>query len=290
MAETRCYGPGTRMRVTQLFAGMGSVTILVLVLIGALTGLTTVLFGFGGGFVTVPVIVWADAAIGSAAGTVAVATSAIVMVVNAAVATAATPRPILARLRSRGSLLGLLAMGGLSGAVLALAVPVEVSSWGFVVYVAVTIIDVLARPGFLRSAGTADDDVSRPAIPTTLGAPIGTIASFLGVGGSVLTVPLLRRNGLPMGQAVALANPLTLAISIPAAVVFLAARHAGDIHGAVFVVGIVDLGAAALLLAGAVPIIVVLRRHPPSIPDRVHAWVYIGLLAVVLTAMLLPLI
>src|SRR5690606_10939440 len=57
MAETRCYGPGTRMRVTQLFAGMGSVTILVLVLIGALTGLTTVLFGFGGGFVTVPVIV-----------------------------------------------------------------------------------------------------------------------------------------------------------------------------------------------------------------------------------------
>lgn len=277
------------MLAACLFAGMGSVTILVFVLIGVLIGLTTVLFGFGGGFVTVPVIVWADAAIGPTVGTVAVATSAIVMVVNAAVATAATPGPILARLRRRGQLLGLLAIGGLLGAALALAVPAEVSSWGFVIYIAVTIIDVLARPGFLRSAATAHEDVPRPAIPTALGAPIGAIASFLGVGGSVMTVPLLRRAGLPMGQAAALANPLTLAIGIPAAVVFLAARHAADSHGAVFAVGIVDLGAAAFLLAGAIPVIVVLRRRPPSIPDRVHAWFYVGLLAVVLTAMLLPL-
>ena len=100
---------------------MGSVTVLVLVLIGVLTGVTTVLFGFGGGFVTVPVIVWVDAAVGPDAGTVAVATSAIVMVVNAAVATAATPRPILARLRGRGRLLSLLAVGGLFGAAAALA-------------------------------------------------------------------------------------------------------------------------------------------------------------------------
>lgn len=60
---------------------------LVLVLIGVLAGLTTVLFGFGGGFVTVPVIVWADGALGAAAPAVAVATSAVVMVVNAAAAT-----------------------------------------------------------------------------------------------------------------------------------------------------------------------------------------------------------
>lgn len=48
---------------------------LVLVLIGILAGLTTVLFGFGGGFVTVPVIVWADGALGAAAPAVAVATA-----------------------------------------------------------------------------------------------------------------------------------------------------------------------------------------------------------------------
>lgn len=71
---------------------------------------------------------------------------------------------------------------------------------------------------------------------------------------------------------------------------FLLACHAPNTHGAVLAVGIVDLGAAALLLAGAIPIIVILRRRPPRIPDRVHAWSYIGLLAIVLTAMLLPLV
>lgn len=262
---------------------MGSVTVLVLVLIGVLTGLTTVLFGFGGGFVTVPVIVWADAALGPAAGTVAVATSAIVMVVNAAVATTATPRMVLARLRGRGTLLGLLA--GLLGALAAMAVPGDLPPWGFVIYVAITIIDVLVRPGFLRPADLAHDDTSRRAVPTAAGAPIGAVASFLGVGGSVMTVPLLRRAGLPMAHATSLANPLTLAISVPAALVFLLARHTTALHGAVFGVGIVDLGAAALLLIGAIPVIVILRRRPPHIPDRVHAWAYITLLVVALLAM-----
>lgn len=264
-------------------------TILVLVLIGVLTGLTTVLFGFGGGFVTVPVIIWADAALGSAAGTVAVATSAIVMVVNAAIATAATPRRVLVHLQGRAPLLALLAGGGLLGAVVALVVPATVSSWGFVIYVTVTILDTLARPGFLRPVRTLHRDPSRVAIPTALGAPIGAVASFLGVGGSVMTVPLLRRSGLPMGQATALANPLTLAISLPAAIAFLTARHYAQVHGGVFPVGIVDLGAAALLLVGAIPVIVVLRRRPPRIPDRVHAWAYVVLLVVVLLAMVLRL-
>ncbi|MEU4842340.1 sulfite exporter TauE/SafE family protein [Nocardia testacea] len=167
------------------------------------------------------------------AAAAAASTAFLVEVVVEAIAEQAPAQYRAASLRSRGPILGLLAIGGLLGAALALAVPAEVSSWGFVIYIAVTIIDVLARPGFLRSAGAAHEDVSRPAIPTTLGAPIGAIASFLGVGGSVMTVPLLRRAGLPMGQAAALANPLTLEIGIPAAVVFLAARHAADIHGAV---------------------------------------------------------
>lgn len=268
---------------------MGSVTVLVLVLIGVLTGLTTVLFGFGGGFVTVPVIVWVDASLGPMAGTVAVATSAVVMVANAAVATAATPRPILARLGDRRTLLVLLAIGGFLGSVAALVVPAGVSSWGFAIYVAITIIDTLARPGFLRPATTVRDPARR-AIPTGLGAPIGAVASFLGVGGSVMTVPLLRRAGLPMGHAATLANPLTLAISIPAAAVFLLARHTTNLQGAVFAVGIVDIGAAAFLLLGAIPVIVVLRRRPPRIPDRVHASAYIGLLCLVLVAMIMPLL
>lgn len=264
-------------------------TIIVLLLIGILTGITTVMFGFGGGFVTVPVILWADAAVGSAAGTVAVATSSVVMVVNAITATAATPRVILAGLKQRVPLLMLLALGGLLGAWLAIGVPAEVASWGFVVYVAITIVDACVRPGFIRPVAGATAAAQGVAIPTALGAPIGAVASFLGVGGSVMTVPMLRRSGLPMAHAAALANPLTLAISVPASAVFLLTSHA-QISGAIFAVGIVDLGAAALLLLGAIPVIIVLRRRPPKLNDRVHAWTYLGLLALVLIAMLVPLV
>ncbi|MFD5460171.1 sulfite exporter TauE/SafE family protein, partial [Streptomyces olivaceus] len=51
-------------------------------------------------------------------------------------------------------------------------------------------------------------------------------------------------------------------------------------------VGLVDLRAAAALLLGALPVIAVLRRRPPRIPDGVHAWTYVALLGAVAVAML----
>ncbi|MGH8918004.1 MAG: TSUP family transporter, partial [Actinomycetes bacterium] len=62
-------------------------SLLILFAFGCLSGVTTVLFGFGGGFVTVPVI--AAVAGGGDALHVAVATSAVVMAVNSAGATVA---------------------------------------------------------------------------------------------------------------------------------------------------------------------------------------------------------
>ncbi|MDH6537649.1 TSUP family transporter [Streptomyces sp. SPB4] len=259
---------------------------LVLVVVGVLTGLTTVVFGFGGGFVTVPVIVWVDAAAGPAAATVAVATSSLVMVVNAVVATTATPRPVLRRLRGTAPLLVLLALGGLCGAAAACSAPARLIHWGFVVYLAVTVVDGLARPGFLRPAPAAATGRRTFAVPAASGLPIGAVAAFLGVGGSVMTVPLLRRSGLPMGVTAALANPLTACVSAPACAVFLATAHGADTRAMVSAFGSVDLGAAALLLLGALPVVVLLRRRPPRIPDRVHAGGYLALLCLVLTAML----
>lgn len=267
-------------------------TVATLLAIGLLTGLTTVLFGFGGGFVTVPVILWLDAAAGPAAPVVAVATSSVVMIVNAAVATAATPRDALARLGSSRTLLVLLALGGALGALAANLAPHRLITWAFIAYLALTIVDVLLRPGFL-GPGRPATVREGAAIPTGWGLGIGSLASFLGVGGSVMTVPMLRRSGLPMQLAATLANPLTLCISIPAGLVFLVTAGAlpglgaGALAGSeigLFTVGAVDVGAAALLLTGAVPVVIALRRRPPRIPDRLHAWGYVGLLGAALSA------
>lgn len=182
--------------------------VVALIGIGLLTGATTVLFGFGGGFVTVPVVVWADAALGADAMQVATATSALVMVVNAGFATAVTPRRVLLALRGSGMLLLLLAAGASVGALATRLAPADLARWAFVAYVALTIADVLLRPGFLRPGSRieATSDAPRP-LPTVLGAPAGAVAAFLGVGGSVMTVPAMRRAGHTMRVATALANP-----------------------------------------------------------------------------------
>ncbi|MGW2419563.1 TSUP family transporter [Streptomyces sp. NPDC001709] len=280
--------------------------LLALLGIGLLTGVTTVLFGFGGGFVAVPVVVWANAALGADAMRVATATSALVMLVSAAFATAVTPRRVLAALRGGGALLLLLAAGAAAGALAARHAPAGQAHWGFVVYVAVTIVDLLLRPGFLRPHGqvgenrggrvggnreraveeTRKAEAARP-LPAVLGAPIGAVAAFLGVGGSVMTVPALRRAGHPMRLATALANPLTLAIALPATALSLSGTDAVAAHAHLHLVGLVDLRAAGALLAGALPVIAVLRRRPPRIPDRTYAWAYLALLGVVEAAMLL---
>ncbi|MEU6387894.1 sulfite exporter TauE/SafE family protein [Streptomyces sp. NPDC046939] len=249
---------------------------LVLLLVGLLVGVTTVLFGFGGGFVTVPVITVADAALGGDAVRVATATSALVMLVNAVVATLATRRETLARLRGRGALFVLLGVGGALGAAVARTAPGAVIRWGFVLYVAVTAVDLLARPGFLRPAPAAPGTARAHGVPTGLGLPIGGIAAFLGVGGSVLTVPLMRRAGAPMPIAAALANPLTLVIVAPALLVSLLTR--GHVPGGAGLVGSVDVVSALALLAGSLPVVVALRRRPPRIPEAVHAGTYIALL------------
>ncbi|MFJ6216039.1 sulfite exporter TauE/SafE family protein [Streptomyces sp. NPDC092296] len=264
--------------------------VVVLIGIGLLTGVTTVLFGFGGGFVAVPVVVWADAVLGADAMRVATATSALVMVVNAGFATAVTPRRVLRALRGSRTLLLLLAAGASVGALATRLAPAGPARWAFVAYIALTIVDLLLRPGFLRprTRVEAAPEAPRP-LPAALGAPVGAVAAFLGVGGSVMTVPAMRRAGHTMRVATALANPLTLAIALPATAVSLggaALPAAVDAH--LHLVGLIDLRAASALLLGALPVIAVLRRRPPRIPDRTYAWAYVGLLAVAVVAMVLP--
>lgn len=250
-----------------------------LVLVGVLVGLSTVLFGFGGGFVTVPIITLVHADLGSDTARVAAATSALVMLVNAVVSTISTKRETLAHLKGEWWLFILLAAGGAFGAFCAKFAPETLLKWGFVIYIAVTAIDLLARPGFFRRGGSKvlDDDLGDGGrgIAALFGFPIGGLASFLGVGGSVMTVPMMRRSGATMTVATTLANPLTLVIMLPAVLVTITTHASTEAPG---MVGSVDLRSALALLIGAIPLIVILRRRVPKIPEIIHAWGYVILL------------
>lgn len=265
--------------------------VLLLFAVGCVTGFTTVIFGFGGGFVTVPAVYAAVAATGGGVAEgqamhTAVATSTAVMVVNAASATVAGAR--LGRLRRDylWPITPFIAGGAALGAAAANRAPEVLLHILFVAYLAVTIVDSVVRTGFLSGpAGSAAGAPLSSAASTFGGVGIGAIASFLGVGGSVMTVPLLRRKGVAMAEATALANPLSLPVAVAGTAIYAFARSAGGHPGQV---GYVSLAAAAALVAGSVPTVALAKRVLASrkIPDRVHAVAYLILLGTILIAMI----
>ncbi|MGX1806153.1 sulfite exporter TauE/SafE family protein [Nocardia sp. NPDC055321] len=254
---------------------------LILLLLGCLTGLTTVLFGFGGGFVTVPAVYAVTAAhAASGAMHVAVATSAAVMIVNASIATLTHARSGMPLRPHLHPLAWFIAIGAAMGAMAATFVPDRALQLLFAAYLAITLADIVLRDGFITA-------LHRNRPPTTFGSSvggvgIGAVAAFLGVGGSVLTVPLLRRRGMRMAQATALANPLSIPVAVVASLVYATAGQFDSPSG---FLGSINLTAAAALLLGALPTIVALERAPIDIPDRVHAIAYPAFLSIVLIAM-----
>ncbi len=265
---------------------------LLLTLFGCMTGITAVLFGFGGGFVVVPLLYrmlsashGADDPIGQSAMHIAVATSTCVMIVNALIATD--------KHRRAGNLIrhylwplgGFIALGAIIGAIAAVWVSGEVIRYAFIAYLGVTIIDCLLRRGFLiRDEGVISRRLNRKEISAG-GVGIGAVATFLGVGGSVMTVPLLRRCGLSMSQSTSMANPLSVPVAVAGTLTYMALAGFSETDLGAWFVGYVDLLAFAVLTLGS---LVGIRMATPwigRIPDRVHAWVYIGLLVLVLLGM-----
>ena len=102
-----------------------------------------------------------------------------------------------------------------------------------------------------------------------------------------MTVPLMRRRGIDMTRATAMANPLSLPIALAGTATYMALawRSGAALEG--WHLGYVDLPAFAALVAGS---LLGVRAAAPLIgrlPDRVHAWGYLVLLVAVLLGMLL---
>lgn len=256
---------------------------------GCMTGMTTVLFGFGGGFVVVPLLyrlLIASHAPGEPAYQhamqIAVATSTAVMVISASLATAKQQRAGNLVAGYWWPLAGYIALGAMAGALLAGAVGSTILRVVFIIYLAVTIADCLLRRGFMQ-------DLQRPRRPVERALPkglaIGAIATFLGVGGSVMTVPLLRRSGLSMAQATSLANPLSIPVALVGSLSYLII---GQINGAGLdgaYLGYLYLPALGLLTAGTLAGVQLALPFAGRIGDRLHARIYVLLLALVMTVM-----
>ncbi|MGW1443352.1 sulfite exporter TauE/SafE family protein [Serratia rhizosphaerae] len=255
----------------------------ILLAAGFLTGISTILFGFGGGFVVVPLVYHLIAGEQhELAMHIAVATSTTLMILNAGYASYSQWRRGALRRETVIPLFYALAGGALIGALIATRLTDGLIRLLFILYMLVTIIDCVWRKGFLQKTAR------RPLSAATLwlgGPAIGVIAAMLGVGGSVMTVPLLRRHGYEMKYCVSAANPLSIAIAVMGAGMYGWLGY-GKVAGVGYL-GYVNLGMLAWLALSGMLGMVFARYALPKMHDGLHARVYVWLLVLVLVSMLL---
>ncbi|MFP8965193.1 sulfite exporter TauE/SafE family protein [Pokkaliibacter sp. CJK22405] len=265
----------------------------VLAVIGLGAGITTVLFGFGGGFLMVPVMYQGlilaygeDSAIGQAAMHCAVATSTSLMIFSSLMATRKHHKAGTLKWAIIRPLLGFIALGALMGAAVATWVSSAPLRWLFISYLGITILDCLFRPGFTAPSSGEVHPLGK--VTTAIGGTlIGGVAACLGVGGSVMTVPMLRRMGASMTQATAMASPLTFPVSIAGTLGFvLFSWQEGQALGGLHL-GYIDVLALFAMMAGSWCGIRLASRWIGKLPDRLHSRIYIALLIIFWLAMLL---
>nr|WP_255698635.1 sulfite exporter TauE/SafE family protein [Halomonas desiderata] len=262
----------------------------VLFLCGGVAGVTTVLFGFGGGFVVVPLMYTllisvheSDSAAGLAAMHIAVATSTALMIFAASLSTWRHHRRRTVQWHLVRPLVGYIAIGAVLGAAAAVSLNGDWVRWVFIGYLGLTIADAILRPGFLHQASGDVRPMGRLLTAMT-GTFIGTIAALLGVGGSVMTVPLMRRRGANMTAATAMASPLSLPMAVSGTVTYVLLSASNTALGAWYA-GYVDLRALLTLAVGSWLGIRLASLWIGRIPDRIHAGGYLVLLMVVLAVM-----
>jgi len=202
--------------------------IVALLVVGAISGLTAGLFGIGGGAVMVPALYYAFGQLGVPEEVqmhCAVATSAAVIILNAARSTRAH--------HSRGAVdtnivwpwpkiwksYGLWIGAGAFAA--AIWIAPHMSSAALTRLFAVVAFLVAMQFIFGWPSFTFRETVPAGAAPFIAGGGVGVLSSLMGIGGGSLSVPLLSFCGIPIHRAIGTAAAFGLFIAVPATLGFV---------------------------------------------------------------------
>lgn len=260
-------------------------TIIVLLIFGVFSGITTVLFGFGGGFVAVPLIYrLVSNGHPTEAMHIAVATSTAVMIANSLYSTYRNHKSNFVNWKYVFPIGLYIALGSIIGALTSMELDDHVIRYLFITYLAATILDSMFRKGFINSSKEMQMPGGRRQFIYGIG--IGSIATMLGVGGSVMTVPLLRRLGSSMKTAVVMANPLSVPVAVVGTLFYGTLGYHSDIRLGSGYIGFIDVLAFVILIAAGFVGISLAGRWLPKIPDNVHVKAYLTFLMIAMIAMI----
>ena len=201
--------------------------IIVFLITGSITGIMSAMFGFGGGVIVVPVLFWFMILLHMPHSEImhlAVGTSLAVMVVTN-----------LNTIRSHAKagnicwdvvlkMAPLVALGAIVGAYSSRFLESNWLRYFFIAFLTYVIVSAwLKRRNFMKTHELTDFHLPRNRIVWPLSFMTGIVSVWLGIGGSVITVPFLRRAKMPMLNASATASGLIPAIAVLGAVGYILA-------------------------------------------------------------------
>lgn len=236
---------------------------------GLVAGTIAGLFGVGGGIVIVPALV----IIAHLGQRLASGTSLASIIVIAAAGTVGYA--IAGEVRWPVSLA--MALGGLGGAVLGTKLLQHISQRKLQYLFAGLLVATALRLVLGSTDGTSSGELTAVGFVgfLALGFGAGVIAGVLGVGGGIVTVPLLTVvAGLPL----VVAKGTSLAAIVPTAAVGTVRNHRA---------GNTDLKAAALVAGGGMITSFAASQLALGLSDTLSAWLFAGLLMVTATRMVL---
>ncbi len=173
-----------------------------MLVIGAVAGLLSGLFGIGGGIVLVPFMIWlfgeADFPTDHIVH-IAIATS-LATIIPTSISSVIAHQRIGTLIWSAVMLIApFMFIGAMAGSAIATHIPGDLLKTVFAVYLLI----VALRMWIQTASSTSQSNPSR-LIMAVAGVSIGSLSSLLGIGGGTLSVPFLTFYGFQMRNAVAI--------------------------------------------------------------------------------------
>jgi uncharacterized membrane protein YfcA len=180
---------------------------------GCLAGLSSGLFGIGGGVIIVPFLVWLFTEQGFPSDAVmimAVATSLATIVFTSMSAVCAHHRMHAVDWSAVRRLSPGILIGSIVGSIVANQLPVVL----FKLIFAMFLVFVALRMLLAGSAGSQQTLRPGTGLLSLAGLLIGSVSAILGIGGGTLSVPLLIRCRFPIRNAVAISSACGFPIAV----------------------------------------------------------------------------
>lgn len=263
--------------------------IIVFIIAGYVAGCFSAMFGIGGGLIAVPVMFWMFRLSGLPAGVLmhlAVGTSLAIMIVTTARVIWSHYQLGNFRRALMRPLFPWILLGTLIGSVLARFIEGEWLRLFFIAFICYVIFKALTKKSFTGSYQESDFNMPPLAKRLPLMVLTGMISVWLGIGGSVFTVPFLRKAKMPMVNATAAAVALSLAVSVPGMIGYIWAGW-GRPDLPAYTLGYVDLVALLGFSIGSLLGVPLGAKIATRMADQQLARAYIVMLVCVLITMII---